>query len=63
MNITRYLIIPLKEGKIFDEECNEAIRLIPYEHQAKKHIENVISKNFPDWVLKPIETDFSYSSR
>lgn len=58
-----YLIIPLKEGKIFDEECNEAIILVPYEHQAKKHIEKVISKIFADWILKPIETNYSYSQR
>lgn len=58
-----YLIIPLKKGKIFDDECNEAIILAPTITQARKHIENNISKKFPDWILRPIETNFNYSGR
>lgn len=59
----RYLVIPLKLGDIFDEECNEALVLAPTETQARKHIEHVISKKFKRWIIRPIETNFNYSRR
>lgn len=61
--MTRYLIIPLKEGKVFDFECNEAIILAPTRNQANKHVKYNISKLFHDWIIKPIETNFDFSGR
>ncbi len=59
--MTRYLIIPLKKGDIFDDKCKESLILAPTENQARRHIKNNISKKFDRWELVPIETDFNYS--
>lgn len=62
-NITRYLIIPLKRGNIFDDECKAALILAPSEDRARKHIKDNISKKFTTWEIVPIETNYDYSGR
>lgn len=59
--MTRFLIIPLKKGDIFDDECKETLILAPTRNQANRHIKYTISKKFDRWEVIPIETSFSYS--